>query len=374
MIGGLVALGGAAVTGNLGGGGDTTTVVRPAADLAPAEGPQQLTPPLAPETRDSDRARSVQRIVREASVSVVTVTSGGGPRRQLGSGFVVDRHGRILTNEHVLTEEDSAEITLEDGTVREATVLGRDPSIDLAVLEVEDLPESARPVPLGRSLSLTVGDAVVAIGSPFGLERTATTGIVSALKRTIEAPDGFLIQNTIQTDAAINQGNSGGPLLDAAGRVIGINSQIASPDGGGNDGVGFAVPIDSIRPVAESIIETGKAEHAWIGITGRSLTPDDAKKLGMEDRHGVAVLSVDARGPAKEGGLRGSGEDRDPPRGADLIVRVDGVDVSDMADVSQAIGSRRVGVSVTLGVLRDGETIEVELTLADRPADIGAAG
>ncbi len=368
LIGGAVALAGVAATGNLGGGGGgDTTVVRPVAELPPT------TAARAPETPSEESrgggGKSVQLIVLEVAPSVVKITSGEEGGQRLGSGFVIDRHGRILTNAHVLGDEDAAEITFDDGSVRDAEVLGRDASADLAVLDVDDLPGRARAIPLGRSASLAVGDAVVAIGNPFGLERTATTGIVSALKRTIDAPNGFPIQNVIQTDAAINQGNSGGPLLADDGRVIGINSQIATNDGG-NDGVGFAVPADTIRPIAESIIETGQAEHAWIGITGVALTPDTAGEIGATGQRGVSVVELDDRGPAKKAGVRASG-DPDSLEGADLIVAVDGSAVTDMADVAQAIASRRVGEAVTMSLLRDGDTVEVSLTLANRPGDVG---
>lgn len=381
VVGGLVVLGGVAVTGNLGGGGETTTVVRPVADLNAEPGAEVPPPPLATESRADGSARTIQQIVKETSPSIVTVTSVGGAApesgaAQLGSGFVIDRHGRILTNDHVLADDGAVRVSFEDGTTREAEILGRDPSTDLAVLAVDELPALAKPVPLGSSASLTVGDDVVAIGNPFGLERTATTGIVSGLKRNINAPDGFPIQNTIQTDAAIDRGNSGGPLLDAAGRVVGINSQISTRDGD-NDGVGFAIPMDTVRPVAESIIATGEPQHAWIGITGTPLTPDDAEALGIDGRRGVAVIEVDDRGPAEEGGFRGRAggvADSEPPRGADLIVEINGREVVDMADVSQAVASRRVGDSVEFGLLRDGEPVTITLTLADRPDDIGVDG
>ena len=202
----------------------------------------------------------------------------------------------------MLGSAKNATVTFDDGTEERADVLGRDESTDLAVLRVASVPRSARPLPLGTSGDLVVGDPVIAIGNPFGLERTATTGIVSALKRIISSPNDFDIQNVIQTDAAINQGNSGGPLLDARGRVMGINSQIAS-ESGGNDGIGFAIPIDTIRPVADSIIATGTARHAWLGVTGRTVTPAIAQALGAPDERGVAVVEVDPRGPAAKAGL-----------------------------------------------------------------------
>jgi S1-C subfamily serine protease len=369
-VGAGVALAVVALTGNL--GGDSTTVVRrdtaplPAAQAALAEEPAEAAPA---------RGGSVQAVVARSSPAVVKVTSGEeGAGGRLGSGFLVDRRGRILTNAHVLDGEADATVTFDDGTESPAEVLGRDESTDLAVLRAEDVPADVRPLPLGRSAGLAVGDPAIAIGNPFGLERTATTGIVSALKRIITAPNDFDIQNVIQTDAAINQGNSGGPLLDGAGRVIGINSQIAS-ESGGNDGVGFAVPIDTIRPVADAIIATGDPAHAWLGITGRQVTPEIAEALGEPDERGVAVVNVDERGPAADSGVRPATtpDDADVPRGGDLIVAVDGREVKDMADVSLAVSSRAVGDPLTLTVLRDGARVDVRLTLADRPADVGVA-
>jgi S1-C subfamily serine protease len=367
VVGAGVALAVVALTGNL--GGDSTTVIErdtsplPAAASAVAE----AAPPRAA------AAGGVQAVVARSSPAVVKVTSGEeGAGGRLGSGFLVDRRGRILTNAHVLGDEDRATVTFDDGTESPAEVLGRDESTDLVVLRAEEVPPDVRPLPLGRSAGLTVGDPVIAIGNPFGLERTATTGIVSALKRIINAPNDFEIQNVIQTDAAINQGNSGGPLLDGRGRVIGINSQIAS-ESGGNDGVGFAVPIDTIRPIADAIIATGDARHAWLGITGRQVTAEIAEALGAPDVRGVAVVSVDDRGPARDAGLRPATTPAgaDVPRGGDLIVAVDGRDVRDMADVSLAVSSRAVGDDLALTVLRDGARVHLRVTLADRPDDVG---
>jgi S1-C subfamily serine protease len=264
--------------------------------------------------------------------------------------------------------------TFEDGTETRARVLGRDESTDLAVLRVGDLPPGVEPLQLGSSLPLVVGDPVVAIGNPFGLERTATTGIVSALKRVIRAPNDFEIQNVIQTDAAINQGNSGGPLLDAGGRVVGINTQIATGSGG-NDGIGFAVPVDTLRPIVNAIVRTGEPEHAWVGVTGRTITPAMAEALGRPDVRGVAVVAADDRGPAKASGLRAATTplDADVPRGGDLIVEIEGRPVNDMADVSRAVSSRAVGDKLEMTVLRDGRRVTVTFTLADRPGDVGVA-
>jgi S1-C subfamily serine protease len=379
LVGGVVALGGAAVTGNLG-GGDTTVV---AGDPSPL--PASVRAPSRSVASDGPTARTagaptIQAVVAESSPAVVKVTVAPGGAAagadslggRLGSGFLVDRRGRVLTNAHVIDDADVATVTFDDGTETEARVLGTDESTDLAVLLVTDLPSGVAPLPLGRSADLVVGDPVIAIGNPFGLERTATTGIVSALKRIITAPNGFEIQNVIQTDAAINTGNSGGPLLDRDGRVLGINSQIATESGGSN-GIGFAVPIDTIRPVADSIIADGRAQHAWLGVTGRSVTPAIADALGIGEVRGVVVIEVDERGPAREAGLKAATtpRDADVPRGGDLIVAVDGRAVEDMADVSRAVSSRAVGGTLPLTVLRDGRRVDLRIALEDRPDDVG---
>ena len=253
MIGGLVVLAGLAATGNLGGDEtivrtDPTPLPAPAANAAAAEA--EAAEPVRPPAASSGWSR-------RASPAVVKVTVGNASNGgRLGSGFLVDRRGPRPDQRPRRRRREAGARPFDDGTETDARVLGADESTDVAVLQVERTAAGVAPLALGRSGTLQVGDAVIAIGNPFGLERTATTGIVSALKRIITAPNGFDIQNVIQTDAAINEGNSGGPLLDAGGRVIGINSQIAS-EGGGNNGVGFAVPIDTIRPVADSIIADG---------------------------------------------------------------------------------------------------------------------
>jgi S1-C subfamily serine protease len=259
-------------------------------------------------------------------------------------------------------------VRFSDNTVSEARVLGADPSMDIAVLQAETLPEGIEPVALGRSADLEVGDPLIAIGNPLGQDRTVTTGIVSALKRTIEAPSTDPISNVIQTDAAINSGNSGGPLFDDQGRVVGINSQIQTRSGG-SDGIGFAVPIDAVRPVAEAIIETGEPQHAWLGIRGQPLTPALAERLGLGERGGVAVVEVVEGSPADDAGMVAStsGPDAVVPEGADVIVEVAGRPVEDMADVTQAVSGRRVGERLAITVLRDGREVERSVTLGDRP-------
>lgn len=368
LIGAGVALGVVGATGGFDDG--PTTVVREEAPAIVASAPAEAARGAEAPATDG-RSLSVAELVRRESPAVVLVSVRGREGAGFGSGFVVDDTGHILTNAHVVDGASTTTVTFSDGTEEKAEVLGVDNSTDLAVLKVGEVPAGVRPVPLGDSAGLVVGQDVVAIGNPYGYERTATTGIVSALKRTIESPNGFAIQNAIQTDAAINQGNSGGPLFDRAGRVIGMNTQIASQTGG-NVGIGFAVPIDTIEPIAESIIRDGTPRHAWIGITGRELTPALAEQLGMKGRRGVLVAETVEDGPAARAGLVPAKDaDADVPRGADLIVEVNGRPVTDMADVSQAVASRRVGDRITVTVLRDGQERTVTLTLANRPAGLG---
>jgi len=295
-----------------------------------------------------------------------------------GSGFLVDEDGRIVTNAHVVDGADEIEVTLgEDGETYDAELLGADLSTDVAVLEVEADADRLEPLTLGDSTAVEVGDPVVAIGNPFGLDHTATAGIVSAIQREIRGPDGFTIRDAIQIDAPINPGNSGGPLLDSSGHVIGINSQIQSPSGG-NVGIGFAVPIGTGNEVARQLIETGQVQHAFLGISGADLTPEIADVVNLERDSGALVQSVEPGSPADEAGIE-AGEaavtiDGGQIRvGGDLIVAVDGGEVDDMAGVIEAIQSKEPGDDIELTVFRDGEerTVTVELTARPGQEDEG---
>src|SRR5215213_3874476 len=231
-------------------------------------------------------------------------SEGGGTAT--GSGFVIDDEGHILTNNHVI--EGAEKVTVKLGKSEKshpAEVVGTDPGTDIALLEVDAPAKELHPLTLGRSSETEVGDPVVAIGNPFGLDRTVTSGIVSALQRQIEAPNGFSISHVIQTDAAINPGNSGGPLIDAEGRVVGINSQIAAGAGGGNVGIGFAVPIDTARDVAGQLEDDGSVEHAYMGIGGGTITPQIAQALNLPVDEGVLVAAAVEDGPADDAGIRG---------------------------------------------------------------------
>jgi len=296
---------------------------------------------------------------------------GGGTAT--GSGFVIDEDGHIVTNAHVVEGASEVRVTLgEDGDVYDAEVLGADPSTDVAVIRVDAPEDVLVPLQLGDSSRVVVGDPAIAIGNPFGLDRTATAGIVSAVQREIRAPNGFTITEAIQTDAPINPGNSGGPLLDSSGRVIGINSQIESP-AGGNVGIGFAVPINTAREVAQQLIDDGQVEHAFLGVSGADLTPQIAAVLNLDAEGGALVQSVVPDSPADEAGIEaGDAEvtiDGQPLRaGGDLIVAVDGEAVEGVSDVIAAVDAKQPGDEIELTVERAGERRTVTAELDDRPA------
>ena len=370
VVGAVTALAVLAGTGQLGGG--DTTIIRETASGVTTSVSSARDAATEAESAVPSKGLSVAEVVKRKSPAVVSISNETTQGGSLGSGFLIDAAGHIITNAHVVDSASKTTVTFEDGTEAKGTILGVDTSTDVAVVKIDTVPTGVSPLPLGNSGGLTVGQEVVAIGNPYGYSGTATTGIVSALERVIESPSGFTIQNAIQTDAAINQGNSGGPLFDRDGRVIGINSQIASKNGG-NVGIGFAVPIDTVRPIVASIIASGKAQHAWIGIQGRELTPGLAEKLGLVGKRGVIVASLDDRGPANDAGMKAADSaDAAVPKGGDLIVAINGTPIADMADVSKAVASRKVGDQITITVLRDGKSETLTLTLKDRPADVGA--
>jgi S1-C subfamily serine protease len=300
-------------------------------------------------------------------------SSGGGVAT--GSGFVIDSEGHILTNNHVV--EGATRITVKLGSsnaTHTAEVVGTDPSSDIALLKVEAPADQLHPLALGDSSKVRVGDPVVAIGNPFGLDRTVTSGIVSALQRQIQAPSGFSINHVIQTDAAINPGNSGGPLIDSAGEVIGINSQIETGGGGnGNVGIGFAIPINTAREVANEIKKNGKVEHAFLGINGGTITPALAKAVNLPVNKGVLVAEVVKGGPADKAGLKGGSteatiEGARFQLGGDIITEINGEPISSMEDVIDAVDAGKPGEQMELTVLRHGETKKIDVTLGNRPA------
>jgi putative serine protease PepD len=257
-----------------------------------------------------------------------------------------------------------------------AEVVGADPATDLALLDVEAPAGELHPLTLGSSSEMEVGDPVVAIGNPFGLDRTVTSGIVSALQRQIEAPDGFSITDVIQTDAAINPGNSGGPLINAGGEVIGINSQIATGGGGnGNVGIGFAIPIDTVKAEIQQLKTTGEVDHAFIGISGGTVTPELAKAINLPVKEGVIVQSVVKGGPADKAGIEGGHttatiDGAEVSLGGDIITAVDGRKVAGMDEVVEIVNAANPGDSLELTILRDGSTKTATVTLGDRPDSV----
>jgi S1-C subfamily serine protease len=310
---------------------------------------------------------TIGEIYRRSYRGVVEITvSGssspfGGSQQAQGSGFVYDRDGHVVTNQHVVASGGSITVTFWDGSTYAASLVGSDRSTDLAVLDVDAPASKLHPLPLGDSSELEVGDPVVAMGSPFGLEGTVTSGIVSALHRQMTAPNNFTITDSIQTDAAINHGNSGGPLLDERGRVIGVNAQIES-ESGGNDGVGFAIPSSTVRSIVSQLVETGRAAHAYLGIAMASV-PDV----------GVMVTEVRSGTPADDAGLRAATgtrtvDGREVPTGGDVIVAFDGREISSSAELQSAVDAHRPGDTVTLTVLRAGQRRTLEVTLATRPS------
>jgi S1-C subfamily serine protease len=371
LVGGGV--GALATSGLAGEATATTTVVQPSEALADA----------TPATADGDDL-SVSEVYRAVADGVVEITvTGGGSAglpspfddqdtpqtRGQGSGFVYDDEGRIVTNHHVVEGADSIEVTLADGSSYDARLLGSDASTDLAVLQIDAPADELEPLELGDSDALAVGEEVVAIGSPFGLDATVTSGIVSALDRRITAPNGFAIENAIQTDAAINQGNSGGPLLDSGARVVGVNSQIET-ETGGNVGIGFAVPSNTVRSVVEDIVEDGVVEHAFLGVSIETIPADVAEELGAAA--GVAITDVREGSPAAEADLHaGTGSrtvDGVPySTGGDVITAVDGEAVETAEQLQSLVAEHAPGDEIELTVVQDGETRTVTVTLADRP-------
>jgi S1-C subfamily serine protease len=293
-----------------------------------------------------------------------------------GSGFVLDTQGHILTNNHVVAGADQIRVTL--GNMQTSVVakkVGADPATDLALLQVDVPSSELHPLALGDSSQVRVGDPVVAIGNPFGLDRTVTSGIVSALQRQIQAPNGFSISNVIQTDASINPGNSGGPLINASGQVIGVTSQIETGGGNGSVGIGFAVPIDTARQVITQLEQTGEVEHAFLGITGTTITPDVADALNLPVQSGVLIQDAFKGGPAEQAGLQGGDTEAtlsggNLRLGGDIIVAADGKKITSMDQIVTLVNGAQPGDTLELTVLQDGERKQVNVTLGDRPQQI----
>lgn len=291
----------------------------------------------------------------------------------LGSGFVFDDLGHIITNAHVVESASSVTITFLDGSQYNAQIIGLDKFTDIAVIKVEEKPRYLHPLQMGDSSTLKVGEQVAAIGNPFGLSGSMTSGIVSQIGRLLPSQDtGFSIPNVIQTDAAINPGNSGGPLLNMAGKVMGINTAIQSGTGQ-SAGIGFAVPSNTILKVVPVLIEKGKYSHPWIGISGKDIDPELAKVRDLDQSKGFLIVTVVPGSPAEIAGLKGVSEikiigDKEYPADGDIIVSVDGKEVRKISDILIHLQEEKsVGDEMILGILRDGEVMHVILALVERP-------
>jgi S1-C subfamily serine protease len=290
-----------------------------------------------------------------------------------GSGFVIDKAGTILTNAHVVNGATKVSVQFENKQSVQAKVLGKDESTDLALLQVDPEGLKLTPLILGTSRTVQVGDPAIAIGNPFGLERTLTTGVISAVKRTIQAPNSFEIDDVLQTDAPINPGNSGGPLIDATGKVIGINSQIATGNGGnGSVGIGFAVPIDTAKQIIPDLKQSGRVDRGYLGV-GDAITVDKTlKDLNLPADHGALVQQVVPGGPADRAGIRGGDVsatlDNHPIQlGGDIIIKIAGKDIRTRDDLQTAIADRKSGERVEVTLSRGGKVRTVQVTLGERP-------
>lgn len=363
----------AALTGNLGAAETVQQMAVTAAPVAAAKAPAAF-------ARSS--AMTINEVYERAAPGVVQVTAVGdtagdvfGDPESLGSGFVIDKAGHIVTNYHVVEGATRVEVAFSNNDSVRASVVGIDPSTDIAVLRIDVKSRALTPLRLGDSDTVKVGDAVVAIGNPFGLARTVTSGIVSALQRPIQAPNGYTIDHVIQTDAALNHGNSGGPLLNAAGQVVGVNSQIQPAAGSdGNVGIGFAVPINTVKSVAAQLVHSGRVERPFIGVTLRPITARLAKLFRLPVDDGLLVEAVQPGSGAASAGLKGGTSEavvagESYTLGGDVIVKIDGVRVRTLEALRTLLAKRKPGDRIDLDVFRGMTPLTLTVKLGRQPVN-----
>jgi S1-C subfamily serine protease len=381
IIGAILALGGAALFGKLG----SRTTIQQIAPVANGGGVRNaaLQAPTHGLTAEQIYQRDAPGVVQITATSVSQGQSNPfsptptTPQQQqsLGSGFVIDKAGHIVTNYHVIQGAEKIQVSFSGQDEINATVVGKDPSTDTAVLKIDAHARALTPLMLGNSDVVKVGDPVFAIGNPFGYTRTLTTGVVSAVQRQIEAPNTLPIDHAIQTDAAINHGNSGGPLIDADARVIGVTSQISTGTTGqqGNLGIGFAIPINTVRSVAAQIISTGKAQHAFLGLDAVAVTPQIARLFNLPVQQGLLVQTISKGSGADKAGLAGGKtavivQGESYQIGGDIITAVDGKPLSAFTQLRDAIADKKPGDKLKLEIYHHGSKKSVTVTLGNRPA------
>jgi S1-C subfamily serine protease len=379
VLGAGLALGGAAVFGGLGGKTTTVREVQSSASSAAAPSPGANTRLSVNEIYE----RAAPGVVQVTSTMVVNVPADpfyGNPffpqrqrQQSLGSGFVVDKTGHIVTNYHVVEGAKQVRVSFSNGSSMKASVVGTDESSDLAVLKVDASSRALTPLPFGNSDEIEVGDPVVAIGNPFGLDRTVTAGIVSAIQRAITAPNGYTIDHVIQTDAAINHGNSGGPLLNGIGQVIGVNTQIETGGvAGGNVGVGFAVPSNTVKTVMAQLIREGRVDRAFIGISAVPITRELARVFRLPASKGLLVQSVQPGSGAAKAGLKAgttqvviAGESYN--LGGDIIVDAGGAPVTSLDRLRDIVAGKKPGDTLELTVYRGDKKTTIDIKLGRQP-------
>jgi len=319
-------------------------------------------------------------VYEKAADGVVNITStavqmdfffNAFPTQGSGSGAILDAKGNILTNHHVVANAQKLEVALADGSRWPAKLIGSDPDNDLAVIKIDAPREKLKVIPMGDSKNLRIGQKVLAIGNPFGFERTLTTGVISSLGRTIRSEVGTLIEDVIQTDAAINPGNSGGPLLNSEGEIIGINSAIISPSGG-NVGIGFAIPVNTAKRLIPELISKGYVTYPWIGATIQTLIPEVARYLKLKIERGALIAEVVKGGPADKAGLKGGSQRVQVGNmivlvGGDIVVKADDQEIKTNEELIRYVREKKIGNSVTFKVYRKDKYEDVKITLGERP-------
>ncbi|MBW1982292.1 MAG: trypsin-like peptidase domain-containing protein [Deltaproteobacteria bacterium] len=331
------------------------------------------------ETEDEENNITIYQNAAPAVVNITSISLERDfflnivPRRGAGSGAIIDKRGYILTNNHVIEDAQRLEVTLADGSKLPGKLVGADPDSDLAVIQIKAGTRGLPTIPLGDSSTLRVGQKVLAIGNPFGLGQTLTTGVISSIGRTLRARNGLLMENIIQTDASINPGNSGGPLLDSSGRLIGINTAIFSPTGA-SVGIGFAIPVNTAKRIVPELIARGYYAYPWIGATITTLLPGDARALGLQVDKGALIVDLVQGGPAYKAGLQGGDRkvrvgNRIFIAGGDVVVAADGEPVATADDLIQRIRAKRPGTVIRLEVYRGGIYRQiVDVLLEERPS------